>query len=158
MPSVRPHKKAADLLQDNAGVQLAPLRAPGIDLSFNAHHALDNEDGILKLRDILNKDLLTFKLRMWLEVMQFCSWMEIGQCFLISIAADEVIYLAELKEAIVMILTGKGMRPVLPRRKFLQWHGGDIYSPDSEDVFWVDAENWLCDTRATEEDLNQAGR
>jgi hypothetical protein len=45
------------------------------------------------------------------------------------------------------VLRGERMIPVLPMRDYPQEHGYEVYHPAQSGVRWVEAENWIVETR-----------
>jgi len=155
LDSIKPHAAAVALLRAHAGVKLEPLQhyGAGLDLRFNPQIALACESEIIELCAILKQDLCPVA-----DVNSGNGVLllgENGKCFTISTEAPHVFYLGDIHQAIATILTGKDMRPVLPIRDYpqrLSSAGFDVYPPDSIEVFWVNADHWICETREDEDE------
>ena len=141
-----PHPLAAALLQKFSGKKLVPHGIDSgeeYDLHFSTHAAVEIEEEILKLSSILQEDLCPIAGAAEHSGVVLLS--RCGEVYAVSVNAVDVYFLGDLKQAIPILLKGKPMTPVLPKRDYPQEHHDEEYYPGSEGVIWIDTPEWIIE-------------
>jgi hypothetical protein len=145
------HGMAAKTLDLLGGTRLVPLDSQdgqASEVYFAPRCAMGFEKDINRLGSILKRNFYPIA-----ELAQGYAILlmdEGGENFAISTTSFDVYYLGELEEAVLTCLTGRKSHPVLPIRDYPQWHNVDVFPPQSPEVYWVDAPEWIEETRAEE--------
>ncbi len=141
-----PHPMAIEVLEKFSGKRLVPFGAElgeEYDLHFDTHAAIEIEEEILKLSSILQEDLCPIAGAAEHSGVVLLS--RRGEVYAVSINAVDVYFLGDLKQAIPILLKGKPMTPVLPKRDYPQEHHYEEYYPGSEGVIWIDTPEWIIE-------------
>lgn len=141
-----PHRLAARVIQELGGQRFRPIASwVGVDVIFASNAGVDFQQPIMQLRNVLQLDLV--------PVAESDNGNGVlllapdGVTFGLSLSAHEVSYFESLEEAVIMLLQGKDLTPVLPVRLYDQEFNWEIIKPGDPRVVWVDTPTWIANTK-----------